>query len=254
VSKLTLPTGKSKPLVIVGGGVLTRRDGVALLSQMTKAAIAMGAVKDGWNGFGVLHTAASRVAGLDLGLAAPKGLDMIAGAEVVYLLGADEIDMTALGNAFVIYQGSHGDAGAMRADVILPGSAYTEKSVTYVNLEGRAQLTTKAAFAPGEAKDDWAILRALSAKVGHTLPFDSLAALRAQMYQAAPALARLDTVQPADAAGLTALSRAGGTIANVPLKPVIADHYLTNPILRASQIMAELSILASGPARQQAAE
>ena len=143
----------------------------------------------------------------------------------------------------------------MRADVVLPGSAYTEKSATYVNLEGRAQMTAKAAFAPGEAKEDWAIIRALSDTVGQTLPFDTLAALRAEMYKAAPSLARLNTVVAADPAGVKALATAAGTITNVPFKSAIDDFYLTNPISRASAIMAELSVLkAQGGGLKQAAE
>ncbi|HWB46324.1 MAG TPA: molybdopterin-dependent oxidoreductase, partial [Hyphomicrobiaceae bacterium] len=163
--------------------------------------------------------------------------------EVVYLLGADEMDMGRLGKAFVIYQGSHGDAGALRADVVLPGAAYTEKSGTYVNLEGRVQTTTRAAFPPGEAKEDWAIIRALSAHVGHTLPYDRLSALRAAMYKAAPVLAHLDAVERADQGAIAALAARGGTLGGEPFGPAIVDFYLTNPIARASAIMAELSAL-----------
>src|SRR6185437_13779535 len=158
--------GAERPLVIVGQPALTRTDGAAVLSLAAKAAMAMGAVKPdiGWNGFSVLHAAAARVAGLDLGLVPGKeGRDVDAileGTEkgeidVVYLLGADEIDTDRLGNAFVIYQGSHGDRGAHRADVILPGATYTEKDVTYVNTEGRPQMTARAVFPPGEAREDW---------------------------------------------------------------------------------------------------
>src|SRR4029450_357878 len=128
----------------------------------------------GWNGFNVLHTAASRVAGLDLNFVPGKGNIDPAALDVGYLLGADELDMVPLRAPFVVYQGSHGDAGAERADVVLPGAAYTEKSATYVNLEGRAPSTARAAFPPGEAKEDWTILRALSAHAGHTLPYDAL--------------------------------------------------------------------------------
>ena len=232
-------------MLIVGPGAYSRADGLSVLGNAAKAALALGCIREGWNGFSVIHSTASRVAGLDLGLVAAKGMESVTGAEVVYLLGADEFDMKALGNAFVVYQGSHGDAGAMRADVILPGAAYTEKSATYVNLEGRAQQTAKAAFAPGEAKEDWAILRALSAEVGQTLPFDTLQALRAAMFKATPALARLGAVPPADPAAITSLAAAAGTMTNVPFKPTIADYYLTNPISRASAIMAELSVLKS---------
>ncbi len=249
------PASKAKPMIIVGGGAYTRADGVTLLGAAATAALNLGVVKDGWNGFGVMHSAASRVAGLDLGLVSPAGMDSLAGAEVVYLLGADEFDMATLGNAFVVYQGSHGDAGAMRADVVLPGSAYTEKSATYVNLEGRAQMTAKAAFAPGDAKEDWAILRALSAAVGQTLPFDSLEALRADMYKAAPHMARLGAIAAADPAAVRNLAAAAGTMTNVPFNPTITDYYLTNPISRASAIMAELSVLkAQSGGVKQAAE
>ena len=173
-----------RPLVIVGQAALARPDGTAVLALAAKAAIAMGAVKPdiGWNGFSVLHTAAARVAGLDLGLIPGEGgrdvEAILDGAEkgeidVVYLLGADEIDTDLLGKAFVIYQGSHGDRGAHRADVILPGAAYTEKDATYVNTEGRPQMTARAVFPPGEAREDWKIVRALSGVLGQALPFNS---------------------------------------------------------------------------------
>ncbi len=197
-----------RPMLILGEGALARPDGAAVLALAAKAAIAMGALKPalGWNGFNVLHHAAARVGGLDLGLVpGTGGLDVEAmldaassgKLDVVYLLGADEIDMARLGSAFVIYQGSHGDRGAHRADVILPGAAYTEKDATYVNTEGRAQMTARAVFPPGEAREDWTILRALSAVLGHTLPFDS-----------APAIARQD-VRRASASGAARPGRSG---------------------------------------------
>ena len=218
------------------------------------ARIAQGAGKDkdaSWNVFNVLHTAASRVAGLDLGFVpGPKGLDAAGivtaagtgAVSLVWLLGADEIDTTKLGKAFVIYQGSHGDAGAHRADVILPGAAYTEKSATYVNFEGRAQTTGKAVFAPGESKEDWTILRAISGTMGSPLPYDSLPALRAAMYKVAPLLARLDALDLAPG-GIDALIARGGTIGTDAFTPSIRDFYLTNPIARASAVMAEMSAL-----------
>jgi NADH-quinone oxidoreductase subunit G len=203
----------------------------------------------------VLHTAAARVAGLDLGFVPGKGglaVEAILAAagkgsvEVVYLLGADEIDMERLGDAFVIYQGSHGDRGAHRADVILPGAAYTEKDGTYVNTEGRAQMTARAIFPPGEAREDWKIVRALSAVLGEPLPFDSLQALRAKMYAAHPNLALLDLVEPADSAAI-------GKLATRPAKPgkdrfgrAVADYFLSNPVARASSIMASLSAMHAG--------
>ncbi len=242
-----------RPMVIVGSGAAARADGQAVLAAAAKLAVQAGQGKEGgWNPFNVLHTAASRVAGLDLGFVpGERGLDtagMLKAAgsgdfEVVFLLGADEIDMQALGKAFVIYQGSHGDAGAQRADVILPGAAYTEKSATYVSTEGRAQTTAKAAFAPGDAKEDWAIIRAISGHAGHTLPYDSLPALRAAMYKSAPALAKLDVAAPGDMQGVEALAARGGTLGSEPFVSPVREYYLTNPIARASLVMAELAAL-----------
>jgi len=241
------------PAVIVGAGAAARADGAAVLAAAARIALAANSGKDAaWNPFNVLHTAASRVAALDLGFVPGEGgLDaaaMLAAAakgdlDLVYLLGADEVDTAALGKAFVVYQGSHGDVGARRADVILPGSAYTEKSATFVNLEGRAQMAARAAFPPGDAKEDWAIVRALSALVGHKLPYDSLSAVRAAMYKKAPALARLDAVEPAGLAGVEALAARGGALGAEPFVASVRDFYLTNPIARASAVMAELSAL-----------
>ncbi len=241
-----------RPVVIVGPGVAARSDGAGVMALAAR--IAQGAGKDrdaGWNVFNVLHAAASRVAGLDLGFVPGAGGLDTAGimsaagtgaVSLVWLLGADEIDTTKLGKAFVIYQGSHGDAGAHRADVILPGAAYTEKSATYVNFEGRAQTTAKAVFPPGEAKEDWTILRAISGTMGSPLPYDSLPALRAAMYKVAPLLARLDALDLAPG-GIDALIARGGTIGTEAFTPSIRDFYLTNPIARASAVMAEMSAL-----------
>jgi NADH-quinone oxidoreductase subunit G len=241
------------PMLILGGAALARPDGAAVLAAAARLALAAGEGKEaGWNPFNVLHTAASRVAGLDLGFVPGEGgLDvggMLAAAgkgelDVLYLLGADELPMANLGATFVVYQGSHGDAGAERADVVLPGSAYTEKSGTYVNTEGRAQLARRAVFAPGEAKEDWAILRALSAHLGRPLPYDDLSGLRASMYKATPHLARIEAVEPAPRAGLKALAARGGTLGTEPFGQAVADYYLTNAIARASAVMAELSAL-----------
>jgi NADH-quinone oxidoreductase subunit G len=241
------------PVIIVGAAAVARPDGAAVLASSARLALQMVEGKEGaWNPFNVLHTAASRVAGLDLGFVPRDGSLDVPGMldaagrgqlDIAYLLGADEIDMSRLGKAFVIYQGSHGDAGAQRADVILPGSAYTEKSATYVSLEGRAQMTHRAGFAPGEAKEDWAIVRALSAHVGRTLPYDTLSALRAAMYKLAPQLARLDTVADAGMEGIRALADRGGNVSGDPFKAAVNDFYLTNPIARASAVMAELSAL-----------
>jgi NADH-quinone oxidoreductase subunit G len=174
------------------------------------------------------------------------------GVDVLFNLGADEIEIAP--GAFVIYQGTHGDRGAHRADVILPGAAYTEKSGTYVNLEGRPQLANRAAFAPGEAREDWAILRALSDVLGQRLPFDSLNALRQRLYAEHPHFARLDVVTPGEVAGaVQALAALGGQSSREPFVSPIGDFYLTNPIARASGVMAECSALARG-AKLEAAE
>lgn len=245
-----------RPMVLVGQGALTRSDGAAVLSLAAKAAEVLGAVKEGWNGFGVLHTAAARVGGLDLGFVPGEGGHDVArmtreGAlDVLFLLGADEIEVPA--GAFVIYQGSHGDKGAHRADVILPGAAYTEKSGTFVNTEGRVQMAARATFPPGDAKEDWAILRALSASLGKPLPFDSLGALRRELYAAHPHFAAVDTVAESDRAGLVKLAGQGGATDKAGFTPAVADFYTTNPIARASAVMAECSALASGRMRQAA--
>jgi NADH-quinone oxidoreductase subunit G len=242
-----------KPMIIVGQGALARTDGAAVLSTVAKLAERQQVVRDGWNGFNVLHTAAGRVGALDVcalpskdgGLNAPQ---MLAAAkdgslDVVFLIGADEIDTAALGKSFVVYLGSHGDAGAHRADVILPGAAYTEKQVTYVNTEGRSQMTERASFPPGEAREDWAIFRALSEALGATLPWNNLDELRSAMYKAAPQLARLDAHTPADTAELADLARVTGEMTNEVFRTPVADFYMTNPIARASRIMAECSAL-----------
>jgi len=192
------------------------------------------------------YTAAARVGGLDLGFVPRKnGLDVegilnaaTAGdINVVYLLGADEIDMRRLGNAFVVYQGHHGDAGAARADVILPGAAYTEKNGTYVNTEGRVQNGRLAVYPPGEAREDWKILRALSDVLGRPLPYNTLGELRARLIKANPVFARVDAVQPA------AWGEFGGDglVERAPFISPIDNFYLTDPISRASLTMARCS-------------
>jgi NADH-quinone oxidoreductase subunit G len=246
-----------RPLVIVGAGVAARPDGAALLAAVAKLAQGIGAVAEGWNGLAVLHNAAARVGSLDIGFVPGEGglaaLDMAkAGAvDVLFNLGADEIEIAD--GAFVIYQGTHGDRGAHRADVILPGAAYTEKSATFVNTEGRVQRTNRSVFPPGDAREDWTILRALSDVVGRRLPFDSLPALRRHLFEAHPHLAAEDTIAVSDgAAALEALAGLGGTPSNERFVSPIADFYLTNPIARASRIMAECSALHAAPALQAA--
>ena len=247
------PAQKQKPMLIVGQGALARPDGAAILANAYKAAMSLGVIKDGWNGFNVLHTAAGRVGALDVcALPAKDGgkntaqiLDAAKAGELdmLILVGADEIDMSNLGSTFVVYVGTHGDAGAHRADVILAGAAYTEKQVTYVNTEGRPQMTQRASFPPGDAREDWAILRALSDQLGSTLPWNNLDELRAAMYKVAPQLMRLDQRTPADVAELADLAKAEGSMSDEAFRPAITDFYMTNPIARASKTMAECSAL-----------
>ena len=250
------------PAIIVGGGALNRSDSEQILRQIGLLCKTFNIVREGWNGYNILHNAASRVAGLDMGfLPGEEGRNtqsILSGAEngdikTVYLLGADEIDTSKLSKAFVIYQGSHGDAGAHCADVILPGAAYTEKSGLYVNMEGRVQLGMPAVPPKGEAKEDWAIIRALSAHVERVLPYDSLEALRETLFAEHPSFASLDNVETTEDGGVD-MSQLGaaGTLSSAPLKNAVEDFYLTNPIARASQVMAECSELAQSSVKEAA--
>jgi len=249
------PAKAQKPLFIIGQGALARADGAAILAMAQQAATSIGVIKDGWNGFNILHTAAGRVGALDVCALPGEGgkstvgiLDAASKGEldVVLLAGADEIDTAKLGSAFVIYIGSHGDAGASRADVILPGAAYTEKSATYVNTEGRAQIALRASFPPGDAHEDWAILRSLADKLGVAPAWTSLDGLRAEMYKIAPHLAQLDQVHKADLSALAELQEGAGQTSSAPFLSPIKDFYFTNPIARASRTMAECSSLKNG--------
>jgi NADH-quinone oxidoreductase subunit G len=240
--------GCQRVLVLVGAGALARPDGVAVAALAAKVALHFKAATDGWNGFSLLHTAASRVGALDIGfvpgaggknaadMARPDALDLL------FLLGADEIEVPP--GAFTVYIGTHGDNGAHRADVILPGAAYTEKSGLYVNTEGRVQLSNRANFPPGDAREDWAILRALSDVLGQKLPYDSLAVLRQAIFKAHPHLQRIDEIAPGDPADIARLAGRTGTPDKAPFRNAIEDFYLTNPIARASAVMAECSALA----------
>ncbi|MFT5631632.1 MAG: NADH-quinone oxidoreductase subunit G [Gammaproteobacteria bacterium] len=213
-------------LVIIGMGALTEADGAAVLGT---------AMSKSGGKFLVLHTAAGRVGAMDVDATTDGGLKAaVDGADVIYNMGADELDIDA--GAFVIYQGSHGDRGAHRADIILPAAAYTEENGLFVNTEGRPQLAQRASFAPGEAKENWAILRALSAELDATLPFDSLGALRTAMIAAHPHLGAIDEVAANDWAPLKAKK-----MGKANFRYAVSDFYLTNPIARASQLMAELS-------------
>ncbi|MBY4895210.1 NADH-quinone oxidoreductase subunit NuoG [Rhodobacteraceae bacterium N5(2021)] len=216
-------------VMIVGQGALTGADGAAVLAHVQQFC----AETD--SKLLVLHTAAGRVGAMDVGAVTEGGVDAaLAGADVVYNLGADEMQVPD--GAFVIYQGSHGDRGAHRADVILPGAAYTEETGIFVNTEGRPQMAQRASFPPGDARENWAILRALSAEVGATLPFDTIAALRKAMAKDAPQLKLIDEVAENEGETLEVTEMGEGAFASP-----ITDHYLTNPITRASKLMAELS-------------
>jgi NADH-quinone oxidoreductase subunit G len=249
-----------RPMLILGQGALARPDGAAILALAAKIASSTGMIgpagspeEGGWNGFNVLHTAAARVAALDLGFLPENGgrdtsaiLDGAGRGEIdlVYLLGADEFEMSRLGRAFVIYQGSHGDAGAHRADIVLPGAAYTEKSGLYVNSEGRVQLAERATFPPGDAREDWAVLRALSGAMGRPLPYNDVESLRSAIIADAQHFAQLDSL-PASAGADPGIWQKIGTPGKVdpdmPLQSAVADYYLTNAIARASTTMAECS-------------
>jgi NADH-quinone oxidoreductase subunit G len=247
-----------RPMVLIGIGALARPDGTAVATLAAKTAVVVGAVKDGWNGYCVLHRSAAQVGALDLGFVpGAGGLDAagmaVAGSlEIAFLLGADEVEIDA--GAFVVYIGSHGDRGAHRADVVLPGAAYPEKSGLYVNTEGRVQIAGRASFPPGEAREDWAILRALSDVLGHRLPYDSLAQLRRAIFQAHPHLQAIDRPTPGASADIEKLAGRAATPGKAPFASVIDDFYLTNPIARASAIMAECSVIAEGQATLSAAE
>jgi NADH-quinone oxidoreductase subunit G len=246
------------PLIIIGAAAMARPDGAAVAALAAKAAIELGAVKDGWDGYSVLHTAASRVGALEIGFVPGEGgLGAAAMAkpgalDVVFLLGADEIDVQP--GAFAVYIGTHGDNGAHRADVILPGAAYTEKTGLYVNTEGRVQMANRASFPPGGAREDWAILRALSELVGAKLPYDSLPALRQALFKERPQLARIGQIVAHGAADVRQLSALSGEFDKSPFRNAIDDFYLTNPIARASAVMAECSALAESRANLTAAE
>jgi NADH-quinone oxidoreductase subunit G len=245
-----------KPLWLIGQGALMRRDGQGVLAAFAKAALASGAISEGWNGFSMLHTAASRVGALDIGavpgqggLTAAKMAEQDA-LKVLFLLGADEIEIEK--GAFVVYIGTHGDRGAHRADVILPGAAYTEKSGIYVNTEGRPQMANRGAFPPGDAREDWAILRALSEHLGAKLGYDRLSDLRAAMIAAHPHLGRIGQIERADASVLAQLTKFGDKTLKAGFASPITEFYLTNPIARASATMAECAARAAGQPRQAA--
>ncbi|MBO9623083.1 MAG: NADH-quinone oxidoreductase subunit G [Sphingomonas sp.] len=229
--------GAKRPIVIVGPGAL--KDGFGPALALVEPMKLVRTLDDGtaWNGFGVIHTAAARMGALMLGFAQSGGIaDVVAAApKLTFFLGADEVDFSKFENSFKVFIGHHGDKGAHHADVILPGATYAEKPGTYVNLEGRVQRANRAVFAPGDAREDWTILRALSEKLGHTLPFDSFDELRAAMASDVPALGEEGLVRYEWKAPKLQTTASG------PVSYPIADFYLTNAICRASPTMQRCS-------------
>ncbi len=240
-----------RPMVVVGEAALCREDGQAILARALEISREIGAIRDDWAGFGVLHTAAARVGGLDLGFLPGEGghdtAAMLSGAvKTLVLLGADEVDISALPPATrLIYVGHHGDAGAQRADVILPCAAYTELSGTYVNTEGRVQMSRRAVQPKGEAREGWAIFRALSEALGQPLPYDTAEALRATLRgegAARTVFAGLNFAPgAAGAEALAAPLETDAALSALPFASPVADFYLTNPVARASATMATCS-------------
>ncbi len=250
-----------RPMIVIGEHVLARADGQAVLKAAHDYALEVQAIKEDWAGFGVLHTAAGRVGALDTGFVPGEGgRDTAAmlggGMDTIVLLGADEVDLSQIGKAKVIYVGSHGDAGAHKADIILPCAAYTEMAATYVNTEGRVQLTRRAVQPKGEAREGWAIFRALSDVMSRTLPYDSAEALRTQMREENPVFAGLGFAPgESGAEALKARIETSDTLAAArPFASAIQDFYLTNPIARASRTMAECSMQKQGLETAVAAE
>ncbi len=246
-----------KPMLILGQSALTGSDGAAVLAAAWRLAVSFNMLNADWHGFNILHTAAARVGALDLGLVPGPGAKNLAGmmnggVDVLWLLGADEFDTAKIGaNSFVIYQGHHGDLGAARADVILPGAAYTEKHGTYVNIEGRVQQGFMAASPPGDAREDWRILRAVSAYLGHALPFDTLAELRARLVETNPVFGQIGSVRRLAGTDISAPGEAG-ELSNTPFYPAVVNYYQTDPISRASPTMAACVATHYGPAAKAA--
>jgi NADH-quinone oxidoreductase subunit G len=235
-------------MIVLGSGALARVDGAAILHAARAVAESFNIVREGWNGWNMLHTAAARVGGLDLGFVPQKGGLGVGGMieathknalDVLFLMGVDEIDMSLWGDTFMVYIGHHGDAGAHRADVILPGAAYTEKDATYVNTEGRVQRTKQAVFPPYMAREDWKIVRALSAVLGDALPYNTLVELRGAMHKAVPHFAVPDVVHVATWAEFGKLPKGASKLTAEPFDAFVRNFYMTDPISRASKTMAE---------------
>jgi NADH-quinone oxidoreductase subunit G len=248
----------NKPMVILGAGATARPDGSAVLAAAWKLAAGIGALAPEWHGFNLLHRSAALVGGLDLGFVpGPRGKSVAemlgGGVDVLWLLGADEIDTARIGpDTFVIYQGHHGDRGAARADVILPGAAYTEKDGTYVNTEGRVQRGGLAVYPPREAREDWKIIRAFSALIGHTLPYDDLDAVRRRLEAVNPVFGRVGFLPRFGCSDQAGPAGDPAALGEAPFAAAIADYYQTDPISRASPTMAACSATFAAPLSQAA--
>jgi NADH-quinone oxidoreductase subunit G len=259
-SKFAAKLKKAKrPMIIIGMGALTRSDGASILGLARQIADTYGVVSDDWNGFNVLHHAAARVGGLDLGFVPGRGAMDIAGMykaaeggklDFVWLMGADELDHSRLKSAFVVYQGHHGDQGAHHADVVLPGAAFTEKDGIYVNTEGRVQYAGRATFPPGEAREDWTIIRAMAGRLGVHLGFDSLVELREALFEAVPHFADQDEVAAAK------WTKFGGRakITDAAIRTALDGFYMTCAISRASETMAQCIVALQADTARDAAE
>jgi NADH-quinone oxidoreductase subunit G len=252
-------TEAKRPMIILGRGAVAREDGAAVLAAAWALANQVGALTPDWHGFNMLHLFGGQVGALDAGFLPGEGGQDLAGmlsggVDALWLLGADGFEPAFIPpGTFVVYQGHHGDRAASRADVILPGAAYTEKEGTYVNTEGRVQRGRLAVFPPGEAKEDWRIIRAAGAMLGVALPFDTLDDLRARMVAANPVFGLVDG-RIAGGVQSSAGPQAGGTLSATPFKSAITDYWLADPISRASDVMAECSRIYNAPPVAQAAE
>jgi NADH-quinone oxidoreductase subunit G len=248
-----------KPMVILGAGILARPDGADIHAAAWQLALKYNMLNAEWHGFNVLHHAAARTGALDIGFVPDergKATSQMLrdGVDVLWLQGADELDVAAIGSkTFVIYQGHNGDAGAARADVILPGSAYTEKDGTYVNTEGRVQYGALAVKPPGDAREDWRIIRALSAYMGHALPFDTLQDLRAHLVASYPVFSAENGFHRFAGTDSTVPAGDVAAMSSAPFAPVFANYYQTDSISRASPTMAAC-IAAHAPVVAEAAE
>jgi len=241
----TLAAAK-KPIIIVGTGALLRSDGAAISAMARQLAKSSGALSDGWNGYSVLQPTSSAVGALDVGFVPGPTAAPLEQLKLVYLMGADEVPTASVAeDAFVIYQGHHGDAGAQMADLILPGAAYTEKSATYVNTEGRVQQTARAVDPPGHAREDWTIIVALSKMLAKPLPYDSLPAVRSRMAEIAPHLATSDgfSVEPSStdiaAAALDFVEPSAGKPTSEPMMSSVKNFYMSDSVSKASATMAK---------------